>query len=713
MAEPEVVAKLTLDTDASAKLDEIRRDFQSLNRDSETSQSALKAFGVQFAATFAAVNLMPVVHQVRNFTESLVDVGAESLDVQQKMAGVIAGMTGRPWREAYVYAGDLVQRIDDLGIKYGQAAEDIQAGHEAIRTFLGGTSLAYDVATRSIEHLTSIANVQGLTVSELGRNFGSMANGLIRVQSPIFNLLRSTGIFSKDITKVTKEWQELTQAERVRRLEGAFEKVAENLADAAPTMTDLMRSVHQIGDEVSKAFGKAAIKEFMGQLGMLRGDLTDSQATFEELAAELGKDVGATVAEIIASLRDTFDYIREHADEIRDSIKEGFKFAKETFGWILDHRKELALAGAALALANTSIGGAALRGAGGVLAGATGRIAGGVATAAATRAGAGVLVGGAEAAAATMASGKFAASMTQVAQAGGPATAAGARFGGALASLGGALVAGGPAVWAATAAVGALAVGAVKLYNTIQESEQRKEDVIQSNLKEYAELAQKVDVLTAAEVNRMESLRLEAERAAADKMDNRRVGEDFGRLAQERDEKILKAYVRPMQEIEQAIMAYSQRASEEGLIPEEMAAQEEAVNAAAQLFQTAWQAHDEGAELFIAKMLGKTKDMRNAFIESANMTSEAFNHLAEVVRRLGGESNEEFANLLEATSKHQMQQEAKKAGMNVNFNGGQTFKIEQNFRDQDPDRIAVAFERRFTQAAISRAQAVTSTPFGT
>jgi hypothetical protein len=48
----------------------------------------------------------------------------------------------------------------------------------------------------------------------------------------------------------------------------------------------------------------------------------------------------------------------------------------------------------------------------------------------------------------------------------------------------------------------------------------------------------------------------------------------------------------------------------------------------------------------------------------------------------------------------------------MQFNGGQTFNIKQDFRDQDPDRIAVVFKRDMMRAAESRLQAHTALPHG-
>jgi hypothetical protein len=112
-------------------------------------------------------------------------------------------------------------------------------------------------------------------------------------------------------------------------------------------------------------------------------------------------------------------------------------------------------------------------------------------------------------------------------------------------------------------------------------------------------------------------------------------------------------------------------------------------------------------------LLGDSEAMRNAFLDSAEMTTEGFMSLSKTVRELGEDFSHGFGQQIENVGKAQMEMNARKSAPQINLNGGQTFKIQQNFRDQDPDRVVVAFERRYTNAALKRVQSLTSTPFGT
>jgi hypothetical protein len=55
----------------------------------------------------------------------------------------------------------------------------------------------------------------------------------------------------------------------------------------------------------------------------------------------------------------------------------------------------------------------------------------------------------------------------------------------------------------------------------------------------------------------------------------------------------------------------------------------------------------------------------------------------------------------------------KDKAVNLNMNGGQTFNMKQDFRDQDPDRMAVIFRRDISRQATNRLSANTGMPFGT
>lgn len=710
MTDVQVETELKLDSEAARVLDGIKQDFAELNQKVDQSQSVMAGFGTQFAATFAALNLGAIFSGISDAVTSFIDIGSAAYDAEQGIAGLIAGMRGVEWGQARAFAENLNAEINDLSANLGQAKEDIQAGHRALVTFLGGTAEAFSVAGANMANLTTIANVQGLTVQELGREFGRMAAGFVSAESPIFNLLRGTGIFADNVADINKEWSALTQPERIQLLEGAFAKIAGNLAEAPPTLSDMVSSIDAIGDAFLETFGKSAMQGFMDEMDDFRGDLLDARGDFQSLASDMGADVGEMIAELFQVMQQAVAYIRENGDDIRDAVKEGFQFARDTVSWIIENKDTLMMIGAGLIASRSTI----VQGVVGVAAGGAATAAGAAASAIGRGPGnSAERLAAAGVGRTTGMIGRLGTALTGFATAGGPAVQLGARLATSIGGLASAVMAGGPPVWAATAAVTAFGAAAIEMADKLNEAEEERRHTIEDSVAEFASITQKMGTLTEQELARLDELRAEAEKLAGDSLVSSRVSEQFEEAWQAREDNILRMYVHPMEKIQEAVTRYAEQAAEEGLFPEEMAAQHEAVTAAARLYQEASRTHNQGAMEYIAKMLGSSKAMRKAFLESAEMTSEGFMGLAKTVRELGEDFSTEFGTQLENIARSQMELEAAKAKPVINFNGGQVFKLKQEFRDQDPDRVVVAFEKRFTNAAISRVQAVTATPFGT
>jgi hypothetical protein len=125
-------------------------------------------------------------------------------------------------------------------------------------------------------------------------------------------------------------------------------------------------------------------------------------------------------------------------------------------------------------------------------------------------------------------------------------------------------------------------------------------------------------------------------------------------------------------------------------------------------FAKAQGAANQGAEKYVADLLLGSKTLQGAFLEAGKLSAEGFEELAKLVE--GGSGD--FAKALRERGAS-----ARKVGSpsppTINMTGGQTFKIQQDFRDQDPDRVAIALEEGIGRLVTRRVAAGTSSPFGT
>jgi hypothetical protein len=115
-------------------------------------------------------------------------------------------------------------------------------------------------------------------------------------------------------------------------------------------------------------------------------------------------------------------------------------------------------------------------------------------------------------------------------------------------------------------------------------------------------------------------------------------------------------------------------------------------------YQKASEAHNEGALKAGAAVLEGSKVLQDKLIESGAIADGAIENLSSMIK--------------DSTLKHLVQGQEKSAAdqlkassSNLNMYGGQTFHIRQDFRDQNPDNVAIVFRKDVARSAISRTQA--------
>lgn len=122
------------------------------------------------------------------------------------------------------------------------------------------------------------------------------------------------------------------------------------------------------------------------------------------------------------------------------------------------------------------------------------------------------------------------------------------------------------------------------------------------------------------------------------------------------------------------------------------------------VFNSADEMHDEAVNRHIAFFVAGNKEMQDALMkEGPEIFGKGIDAFIDALKEAGGA---DFA------AKFKSIKSLDKTGINVNnnFSGGITVK--QDFKDQDPDRVAIQFVKKMGDLGTSMLQARTSTPFG-
>lgn len=115
--------------------------------------------------------------------------------------------------------------------------------------------------------------------------------------------------------------------------------------------------------------------------------------------------------------------------------------------------------------------------------------------------------------------------------------------------------------------------------------------------------------------------------------------------------------------------------------------------------------HERGVQLYLAKMLAGNEALQDALVKAGFDAEGGFQGLIKTMKEAGMTSEADKLTL-------KVKADGAKATHVTNFNGGQTFNIKQDFRDQDPDRVAVVFRQDILKASNARVMSRNAMPFG-
>lgn len=650
----EVKAKLTLDDAASAALDRIKRGFSDADASSKGASSSM-GFFKSTLSTIAAVNFVPAIQGLARFATGFIEAAANARDADQAIAGMITAVQGLPWSEAHTGAMKIGDEIDDIAISIGQNIGEVRSAFGDLLIFTGATAEGTAKARTQIEQLTTIANVMGMDTRTIAMEFGAMGDGVIRTRGKLFQLLQTTGIFSSDITKVSTEWAKLTNEQRATALAGALETVSGKMGKAVPTFHDLTNTLGNLWEVTKERFAEPIIDVLIDELRVMIPLIKDGSKGVEQFAKSMAEDVRKWVKDAGVEIRKGFEYLRTHSEEIKAAIVDGAKTAKSVVEFIIANRELIAIAfGAKMAAPVVSAGA---------------NVASGVVGLAAKGApGIGMAAGAAGAAGAVAALAAFAAAIAAV-------TLALWQFQKLMAETGGG------------------------------KSEGERDQLAREQYFKDLAAKQSYAPMSKEELAGFTHIRKQyVDTAVA-------LGKS-GRAAGEFADRAWKAHTALRAQVTQYEQAANAIKKIEDTGQGDLGAQQLAstVSLLEQGWTTAMAEGRTGAAKYIASLIAGSANLREAFGESANLTTEGFTALADQVKS----QSEDFANRLkERGAEAKPKTEAKTPKPGVHMSGGQTFNIKQDFRDQDPDRVAIVFERDIVRAAESRLQAVTSTPFGT
>lgn len=651
----EVKAKLTLEDAASGTLDRIKSGFGELYSSETKAQGGMDVLK-QTMSTMAGAYLPQLTRATIAWGKSFVEAAAGGYSDDSAVAALISSVQDIPWDEAAVRASNYGDELDRIAIRTGVANDSIGSGFQKLLEIHGASADGVARARGEIDQLATISSKLNMPLEQATQEIAFMGEGVLKAKGRMAQLLQATGVFGDGpLKKVAEGWSKLTEEKRMEILESGLERVSANMGGMPKTFNSLIGSLENIYTITKEKLGEPLVDALAPQLENLIKFLDENSAAVERFAETMSKDVAEGASDVAKFVKEAWSHLVENKDEIKQGIIDAFTFAKQVAEFIVNHKEEMAIAFGAKTLGPSAL--------------------------AMMKPGASLLGGVYKMGAAGLGSDGF-----------GAARLAGAA-GGAVALGAFALAIGG-----ATLAVDQFS----KLMNETgggKSDERLSFEAIQRHMQEMID-APDSGVWDKGALDHFQHMREQLTSLASELGENSRVAGELADAAYAAHRHV-REIVEPMDAAAAALAAMANSGVD-------AQAQDDNIATIANGFAAAQQANDIGTQQYIANMLAKSQQLQLAFLQSSNLTAEGFDGLAALV---AGQAKE-FAEKLKQKADFAPGGAAKPDVPKVVMNGGQSFKIQQDFRDEDPDNIAVVFQRDVLKSAERRLQATTSTPFG-
>ena len=646
--------------------------------------ASFASFAKQAAATAVGVNIGNIARNAKEMAMSWIHAAEGPAAAKRQMIAMNELLRDMPLAQATSEASALQQEFKALSLETGISGENIRGAFGVILEMGKGTTAEVERAKHQIGELAKISEALEMPVESVAREVSFLEEGMLRTRGHMFQLLNRTGIFGKDIHHAAEEWQKLTEEERMKRVAFALEQTAGRVGKLPMTWGKVTGQLNAILMGVKKDFGEPLIDAMVPEMEIMVHELAASRGEVRKFAQEMGKDVGRWVHEAAQTIEVGFQYIKTHQQEIRSAIDEGVSRAKWLVEFILAHKVELAAAWGAS------------------------KVAGPILTSTASRVAAGMILGG-----------------------GAPAAAASASAVASTAATGG-ILGGVTTVGAFVAGVGMLVAPLYLAARSIKNSatEFEKNDQIMNRHRLGGAGAAQEDFLRrvggGAGGGRQDMAQLErmvdsykalvaktgGDRAAAEEVTNHAM--TVARQAARQ----LDSFETSSRGVLEHMRILADMNVGKGSSPEAVrVAKEQAeeasrgVQAAADAAQAAINTNNTVLQQQMGTLITQTPGLVESFINAGGATADQLMALSTVVATGSSDLAKALADAAANLTKD-LKGEKPKFTVHNDFRGS-SITMKQDFRDQDPDRIAVVFHGLVGQAINQTIAARTSAAHGT
>lgn len=337
----EVATKLTLDDQAHEALHKLKEGFENLDEKVRDVGKDMMSMAKQAAAVTIGFQLSGAIDSVKEFGEELFHSAANLENQKKELAGAIS----------------MVEKGEDSFTELAEDADKLNDRFEALAIGTGNTKDAMldafeMIAARSTRGADAVEDMVGKMavaaknlpggLETMSAAWRDMESGIVRPKNAIIQLMRQTGVVEGGAKKIAKAINGMLQGgkqdEVFKLAETAIDRMAAKMKDAPLSFDQLLVSLRGTRESLYETMGAPMVGALVPELEHLKAYLGEHREEMEALAHTMGEKVGQWVKLAAEDIKEGFEYLQDHAQEIEDALKTGADALKSAVMFLAAHR---------------------------------------------------------------------------------------------------------------------------------------------------------------------------------------------------------------------------------------------------------------------------------------------------------------------------------------------------------------------------------------
>jgi hypothetical protein len=195
----------------------------------------------------------------------------------------------------------------------------------------------------------------------------------VRPRNAIVQLMKQTGTMQGSARQIARYMSGLMQTGKEADQQKAFElaekaidRMGKKMERAPLTYDGLIESLKNLREQLYETVGGPMLQALKGPLNQLKSYFEKHRVEIEKWAYVVGEQVGVWITQAAEHFRNAFQFVQDHAEEIKDALVTGARMLKDALEFMVANRAiftAISLGNSAMSLGGAAAGALGLGGA--------------------------------------------------------------------------------------------------------------------------------------------------------------------------------------------------------------------------------------------------------------------------------------------------------------------------------------------------------------